>query len=157
MNIPPIAGLIARLLVGAVLVYAGATKTAAPVEEFAIVIANYRILPPDASQTAAAFLPWVEMVLGWALILGFRKREAALGSLALFGAFLFALASVQMRGIELPTCGCFGEGIHFTPPQAFLFDALLVALCFAAWRAAPSSLSLDSWTEGGYTGTRKPK
>ncbi len=153
-RVPPVLGVAARLIVGAVLVYAGATKAAGPAEEFALVIGSYGLLPKDALLSAAAFLPWAELLLGWALILGVRLRAAAAGSGALFGAFLFALISVQARGIELPNCGCFGDGIHFTPLQAVLFDSALAGLCFLAWKSAPASLSLDSWTEGGYTGTR---
>jgi uncharacterized membrane protein YphA (DoxX/SURF4 family) len=157
MIIPAAAGVAARLIVGGVLVYAGALKAGGPSEEFALVIANYQFVSPDMSQTLAVFLPWVEIALGWSLILGFRKREASLGALGLFGCFLLALATVQAKGIELPNCGCFGDAIHFTPGQAFLFDAVMAALCAAAWLALPSALSLDSWTEGGYTGARKPK
>ncbi len=149
--IPPQVGLAARVLVGAVLVYAGATKAAGPPEEFAIVIGSYDFLPRDMVLTAAAFLPWVEIVLGWSLILGLRLRTAATGAGTLFAAFLVALALVQMKGIQLPNCGCFGDAVHFTPIQAFLFDAGLAVLCWLAWKSAPARLSLDSWMEGGYT------
>lgn len=153
-KVPPVLGLAARLIVGGVLVYAGATKAAGPSEEFAIVIGAYDLLSKDMVITAATFLPWAELLLGWALIFGFKLRAAAIGSGALFAGFLFALANVKAKGIELPNCGCFGDAIHFTPMQAFLFDSFLVALCFLAWRSAPAALSLDSWSEGGYTGPK---
>ncbi len=151
-KVPPALGLVSRLIVGGVLVYAGATKAAGPAEEFAIVIGSYDILSRDMVVTAATFLPWVELLLGWALIFGFQLRAAAISCGALFAAFLFALANVKAKGIELPNCGCFGDAIHFTPVQAFLFDSFLVSMCFLAWRSAPASWSLDSWAEGGYTG-----
>ncbi|MBI5245783.1 MAG: DoxX family membrane protein [Elusimicrobia bacterium] len=151
MKIPPAAGLAARVLVGAVLVYAGATKAAGPSEEFAIIIGSYDILPREMVMTAAAFLPWVELVLGWALIFGLRLKETAAASGALFGAFLVALGMVKLKGIQLPNCGCFGDAIHFTPLQALAFDSVLLGLCWLAWKSAPAALSLDSWTEGGYT------
>jgi uncharacterized membrane protein YphA (DoxX/SURF4 family) len=150
-KIPPSVGLAARVLVGAVLVYAGATKAAGPSEEFAIVIGSYDLLPRDMVLTAAAFLPWVELLVGWALILGFRLRAASASAGALFAAFLFALVSVQVKGIKLPNCGCFGDAVHFTPIQALLFDTGLAVLCWLAWKSAPARQSLDSWTEGGYT------
>jgi len=148
--VPPALGLIARLLVGGVLIYAGATKAAGPSEEFAIIIGSYDILPREMIMTAAAFLPWVELVLGWSLVLGVRLREAAACAGALFGTFLLALASVKAKGIQLPNCGCFGDAVHFTPLQACLFDSVLLGLTWLAWKA-PAPLSLDSWTEGGYT------
>lgn len=151
-KIPPALGLVARLLVGAVLVYAGATKAAGPAEEFAIVIGSYDFLPRDMVLTVATFLPWVELLLGWALILGFRLKEAAAACGALFGVFLLTLLSVKAKGIELPNCGCFGDGIHLTLTQGLLADSVLAGLCWLAWKSAPARLSLDSWTEGGYTG-----
>jgi uncharacterized membrane protein YphA (DoxX/SURF4 family) len=150
MKIPPAAGLAARVIVGAVLVYAGATKAAGPAEEFALVIGSYDVLPKDMVLTAAAFLPWIELLLGWSLILGFRLRATTVAAGAMFGAFLFALASVKAKGIQLPNCGCFGDAIHLTSVQALMVDSALAALCWTAWKAAPG-LSLDSWMEGGYT------
>ena len=151
-KIPPSLGLVARVLVGAVLVYAGATKAAGPSEEFAIVIGTYDIMPRHMVLTAATFLPWVELLIGWSLILGLRLRAAAVGAGALFAAFLTALALVQLRGIPLPNCGCLGDAIHMTPLQACLFDTCLASLCWLSWKSAPARLSLDSWVEGGYTG-----
>lgn len=151
-KIPPFAGLAARLIVGGVLVYAGATKAAGPTEEFALVIGSYDMIPREMILTVATFLPWIEMLLGWAVILGFRLREAAIAAGALFGAFLLALVMVQLKGIELPNCGCLGDAVHFTPLQASLFDTCLTALAWLAWKSAPARLSLDSWAEGGYTG-----
>ncbi|MBI4061334.1 MAG: DoxX family membrane protein [Elusimicrobia bacterium] len=150
-RIPPPLGLVARALVGAVLVYAGATKAAGPAEEFAIIIGSYDVMPRDMVLTAAAFLPWVEILLGWSLILGLRLRAAAAGAGALFAAFLLALLSALLRGIPLPNCGCFGDAAHFTPLQALLLDLGLAALCWSAWKSAPARWSLDSWVEGGYT------
>lgn len=152
VKIPPPAGLVARVIVGAVLVYAGATKAAGPAEEFAVVIGSYDVLPRDMVLTAATFLPWVEIVVGWSLILGLRLRAAAAAAASLFAAFLFALLTVKAKGIELPNCGCFGDGIHLTIAQGLAFDSALAALCWVAWKAGPSPLSLDSWAEGGYTG-----
>ena len=151
-QIPPALGLAARLLAGSMLVYAGAIKAAGPAEDFALVIGSYQVLPQDMSLTLATFLPWVEMLIGWSMIFGFQLRAAAAAGGALFAGFLLALASVQIRGIELPNCGCFGDALHFTPAQAFLVDACIAALTFLAWKSAPAPLSLDKWTQGGYTG-----
>ena len=150
LNVSPVAGLAARVIVGAVLVYAGATKAAGPAEEFALVIGAYDVLSKEMVLTAAAFLPWVELLLGWSLILGLRLRVTAAAAGALFAGFLFALVSVKLKGIQLPNCGCFGDAIHLTPLQALLVDSALASLCWVAWTAAPG-LSLDSWMEGGYT------
>ncbi len=149
--VPAPAGLAARVILGAILVYAGATKAAGPVEEFAIVVGSYDMLPRDMVLTAATFLPWLEIFLGWTLIFGLYRRAAAAAAGGLFACFLLALGMVQLKGIQLPNCGCFGDEIHFTPIQAFAFDSFLAFCCWLAWSAEPTALSLDSWTEGGYT------
>ncbi len=146
-KIPPSIGFAARVLVGTVLVYAGAVKAAGPSEEFAIVIGSYDVLPHDMVLTAATFLPWVELLLGWSLIFGLRLRAAAAAAAALFAAFLCALLSVQLKGIQLPNCGCFGDAMHFTPRQAFFVDSGLAALCWLSWKSAPARLSLDTWCD----------
>lgn len=151
-KIPPSVGLAARVIVGAVLVYAGATKAASASEEFALIIGAYDVLPREMVLTAATFLPWVELLLGWSLIFGLRLRAAATAAGALFASFLIALVLVQLKGIQLPNCGCLGDAVHFTPLQACLFDIGLSALCWLTWKSAPARLSLDIWAEGGYTG-----
>jgi uncharacterized membrane protein YphA (DoxX/SURF4 family) len=149
-------GLLGRLAVGGVLVYAGATKAAGPSEEFALVISYYRLLPRDLTLSMAAFLPWVELLVGWSLLLGVLTRMAAAAAGGLFGMFLLALASTLARGIELPNCGCFGDALHFTIPQALLFDSCMLGLCWLAFQGGREWLSLDSWASGGYTPGRKP-
>jgi uncharacterized membrane protein YphA (DoxX/SURF4 family) len=145
-----LAGLAGRLLVGAVLVYAGASKAAAPAEEFALVIGAYDVVPTSVALPLAGILPWVELLVGWALLLGVECRAAAAAAGAMTAVFLAAIASVLVRGIPIPNCGCFGDALHFTPLHAFLFDSALAALCWLAFTAAqPSPLSLDSWSKRG--------
>ena len=138
-----------RLVPAAVLIYAGATKAAGPAEEFALIIGAYGLLPKDFVISAAYILPWAELLLGWALLLGFPLRAAAAGCAGLFGVFLLGLGSVLARGLNLPSCGCFGESVHLTTGQALGMDAALLALCVLAWRTAPSPLSLDAWSSRG--------
>ena len=138
-----------RLLVGALLVYAGASKAAAPKEEFALIIGAYGLVPRDFLMPMAAFLPWLELLAGWALLLGVRVRAAAGAAGAMFAMFLLALASVTARGIELPNCGCFGESFHVSPKLTFVLDAVSLSFCWLLWKEGSSLLSLDSWSERG--------
>lgn len=149
MNPRQAAGLAARLIVGAVLVYAGASKAAAPAEEFALVIQSYDVAPPAAALPLAGLLPWAELTVGWALLLGVETTAAAAAAGAMFGLFLASLGSVVARGIALPSCGCFGDAIHFTLVQALLFDSAMAALCWTAFRAGSGPISLDAWSQRG--------
>ncbi len=141
--------LLARLFVGAVLVYAGASKASAPAEEFALVIGSYDLVPNSIALPMAGLLPWLELLVGWALILGVRTKAASAIAGAMTCVFLLAIASVIIREIPLPNCGCFGEGMHFSPAHAFIIDSLLTFLCWIAYSTDSNLFSLDSWTERG--------
>ncbi|HBB67889.1 MAG TPA: DoxX family protein, partial [Elusimicrobia bacterium] len=55
------AGLLARLAVGGVFVYAGTIKLLAPAEEFAYAIETYKVTGPALSLWAAYIMPWLEL------------------------------------------------------------------------------------------------
>ena len=101
--------LAARLVVGVLLVVAGALKLRAPVA-FATEIANYQLFPAVAPYVAA-ILPLVEIVVGGALIVAPRawRRAAALAALGLFATFTIAVGGAYFRHINID-CGCFGTG-----------------------------------------------
>ncbi len=141
----------ARVLVGLILIATGALKAAAPKEEFAVVIDWYDVLPQGMSLAVAAFLPWVELVIGWSLLLGWFTREFAAAAFGLAVCFFGAVASTQLRGIPLPNCGCFGGAIHMPLWGTMLLDAVLAALSFVAFRRAPAGPSLDNWATGPHT------
>ena len=147
-------GLAARVVLGAVLIVSGATKTSAPKEEFAVVIEAYDLVPADAAQTLSALLPWAELTLGFALVFGFlTPLSSAAGGLMML-VFIGAILSTKARGIELPNCGCFGGKIHPPPLVTAAIDAVLVILAAAAWRFGGERLSLDNWAGQGYTGRK---
>lgn len=98
-----------RLVVGGVLVVAGALKLRAPAA-FATEIANYQLLPAVAPYLAAT-LPVAEILVGLAVLGAPRawRRAGALAALASFAAFTVAVASAYLRRINID-CGCFGTG-----------------------------------------------
>lgn len=145
------AGLAARLILGSVLVFAGASKRAAPVEEFSVVIESYDILPSDAAQSAAALLPWAELFVGFALIFGYFTQISAAVAGAMFTGFLLALISTKARGIELPNCGCFGSGFHAPLWVTIAMDAVLLADAAFAFKYGALGASLDNWAGPRYT------
>jgi len=106
------------ILLGGVFVYASLDKIANP-GEFARIVYHYRLIGPSqmigpwAANTLAVTLPWVELVLGLALISGFWRREAAVLTGGLLVIFIGAVSAALAMGIDLENCGCFsvsGEG-----------------------------------------------
>lgn len=143
------AGLAARVLVGLVLVFSGTLKASSPAEEFAVVIESYRLVPPEAALTLAALMPWAELLVGFSMILGYLTRAAAAAAGGLLLTFIAALASTKLRGIVLPHCGCFGEGVHLSATATLLMDTALAGLAVLAYRRGESGWSLDRWAGMG--------
>jgi putative oxidoreductase len=101
----PAVHLALRVLLGGFFVYASLDKIASPAA-FAKIVYQWQVLGPVFSNLVAVVLPWVELVAGVALVVGFWKREAALVIALMLVVFLGAAASVMARGIDVENCGC---------------------------------------------------
>ncbi|MDR0285295.1 MAG: DoxX family protein [Propionibacteriaceae bacterium] len=100
--------LAARLVLGVVLIVAGATKVG-DLRASVTATAAYQILPYWGIQVVGHALPFAEIALGLLLVSGlFTRLSGALGALLML-AFIIAIASVWVRGISID-CGCFGTG-----------------------------------------------
>jgi len=102
------AGLMARLVVGGVWLYAGSLKLGDP-EASVTAVRGYQILPTGIADTVGHVLPMLEIVVGACLVLGLLTRFTGALSALLQLAFVIGIASVWARGIEI-NCGCFGDG-----------------------------------------------
>jgi putative oxidoreductase len=127
-----VAGLLGRLIVGGVFMFAGAQKLLDPVA-FAQDIGNYQAFPHWTWNLAAAIVPVTEILAGLAVLIGIKRRAGAivLGSLTV--AFIGLILSVIIRGIDLD-CGCFGESVEASSvgwPLVLRDIALLVAIVAA--------------------------
>lgn len=100
--------LLPRLIVAGLLIFAAVPKTLAP-EDFIEAVGNYRLLPPVLSYAAGLFLPWLELVVGVALVGPRRMRDGAwLLACVLCTVFVAAQLSALLRGLDI-ACGCFGN------------------------------------------------
>lgn len=100
-------GLIARLYLGLVFVTACWHKILSP-EIFALDVATYQLLPLAAVNGFALALPWIELLAGVMLILGFRARAAALLVVLMMLSFILALLWALYLGLDM-ACGCFAS------------------------------------------------
>ena len=101
-------GLLARLFLGAALIYAGAVKVGKPLTSERAVQA-FEIFPTDLAGYIGLALPFVEILLGALLILGLFTRPVAIVSTLLMVAFIIGIAQAWARGLTID-CGCFGGG-----------------------------------------------
>ena len=144
-----IAVFISRVVVGGVLLAAGALKFG-HFDSLASTMAAFRLplLTPQVIAPLSIAIPCLEVLLGLYLLLGLFTRVAALAAAAEFLLFAAAIASLVVRGIPA-ACGCFGPGD--TRPASWeevARDLILAVLAaFIAWRA-PGAWALDRRIRG---------
>jgi uncharacterized membrane protein YphA (DoxX/SURF4 family) len=101
-------GLLARLILGVVLIVAGGLKVTSPAAS-ARAVRAFQILPYDFAGYVGYALPVVEILVGLLLVAGlFTRLSAAVGGLLML-AFVIGIGSAWMRGLTID-CGCFGGG-----------------------------------------------
>jgi len=108
--------LIARLVLGGVLLVAGGLKLTKPTES-ANAAAAYKILPVNIAHLVGYALPWIEVAIALLLISGIMVRQTAIVGGAVMLIFIGAIISVWARGL-LIDCGCFGGGGVIEPSLA---------------------------------------
>lgn len=117
--------LAARLILGAVFIYASLEKIQNPAG-FAQAIYNYRMVPESLINIMAIVLPWLELICGVLIIVGVFVRGSALLIGAMLAVFIVALSSAILRGLDI-SCGCFTlEGGRGIAGKTLIEDILLM-------------------------------
>jgi uncharacterized membrane protein YphA (DoxX/SURF4 family) len=147
----PVITLLARLVLGGVLLAAGGLKVFKPTES-ANAVAAYKVLPTNLSHLIGYALPWLEVAIALLLIIGFMVRPAAVVSGLIMIVFIGAIASVWARGM-LIDCGCLGGGGAIDPSKAteariayavdIARDAAFVGMCLYIFKYPYGKFSLD--------------
>lgn len=141
--------LVLRVALGGLFCFAAFKKLSDP-QSFAEAIKGFKVLDVNTLEpfmvTGAFVIPWVEMVAGVMLILGFWTRAAAATiGLALLG-FIGLLISVIMRDMSA-SCSCFGD-LNFGCPaeigwcQVLRNTIMLIPAAYLVWRQG-GLLALD--------------
>jgi uncharacterized membrane protein YphA (DoxX/SURF4 family) len=94
-----------RVLFGAMFLAAAWPKFTDP-EGFALMVAQYQMLPSFAVNMFSVWLPALEVITGLALLLGPWEREASVLLGVLMLMFIVALAQALARNLGI-ACGCF--------------------------------------------------
>lgn len=138
---------VARVVLGGVLLVAGAIKVADPVTSEQAVRA-YELLPHSLETPVGWGLPFLEVALGLLLLVGYGTRIAAAIGGVLMIVFIAAVSSAWARGLSID-CGCFGGGGEVAPGQTQYVQEILRdtgLLLLAGWlvRLPRSRLALDT-------------
>ena len=122
--------LLARLILGGVLIVAGALKVG-NLQKSAMSVRAYEMLPIWLANFFGYALPWVEIGIGALLVLGVAVRMmGALGALIMLG-FIIAIAQAWARGLSID-CGCFGGGGAIDPEDTKYLSSILRDIVFLA-------------------------
>jgi len=97
--------ILVRIALGLTFIWASVDKILYP-NQFALMIYNYKMLPPLVIHPMAVILPWLELVTGMVLIIGFWQEGALFIFNALMIIFMIALSTALIRGLDIQ-CGCF--------------------------------------------------
>jgi uncharacterized membrane protein YphA (DoxX/SURF4 family) len=140
-------GLLLRLVVGGVWLWAGLIKLPHP-DASVTAVRAYQLLPAGTADTVGRLLPVLEVVVGACLVLGVLTRfVGGLSALMQLG-FVIGIASVWARGISI-SCGCFGDG-GFDPnaisryPWEIARDVALMAASLWLVRRPRTSYAVDN-------------
>ena len=132
-----------RIVVGLIFVYAGYSKLFLPnqhlwpyfilkfsvsanLSTFAFQVESYKVLPAAGSAFVAHTLPFVEIVLGLLLLIGWRFRVWATLATAILLSFLCLVTRAYLLHMDI-NCGCFGTPEPLTI-KTVIRDGALVAL-----------------------------
>lgn len=145
----PWVALAARLVLGAVALWAGLAKVV-DLRASDASVAAYGLVSPEAARVIGGALPFAEIAVGVLLIAGLATRLAALLTAALMGVYIAAIASAWARGLSID-CGCFGGGGPVTQgaQRGYELDIardvvlLVLAVSLALWPR--TRYALDQW------------
>jgi uncharacterized membrane protein YphA (DoxX/SURF4 family) len=115
--------LLARLILGGVLIAAGALKVG-NLQKSAMAVRAYELLPVWMANLFGYALPWIEIGIGLLLVLGaLVKINGLLGALIML-AFIIAIAQAWARGLSID-CGCFGDGGAVDPEDTKYLSTII--------------------------------
>jgi uncharacterized membrane protein YphA (DoxX/SURF4 family) len=139
-------GLLARLVLGGVLLLAGYLKFD-ELDKSQMAVRAYEMLPVPLANFIGIVLPFFEIGMGLLLILGAGIRYSAALSALLMVVFVIGISQAWARGLSID-CGCFGGGGQVAPGTAnyltpLLRDTGLLALGIYLFRYPQSKFALD--------------
>jgi uncharacterized membrane protein YphA (DoxX/SURF4 family) len=119
-----------RIILAGIFLYSGYIKIESPLQ-FAATLSSYQLFPSSLLLPLSTYFPWIEIVLGASMLVGWRLPWFAAATAGLLSVFTVLLAVTYLRGIEAD-CGCFGPGDRISPltiarDASFLLPALFLA------------------------------
>ena len=154
MKIPLILVTLLRVVLGAILLFAGITKLMG-FGTFAANVGSYQMLPIALVKPISYLIVSGEITLGIVMIIGYFSRGAGILSMLLFLIFAVALTNVLLRELTITDCGCgnfiltildfLGLTISDEPNWKIVFvDIVLAISCLGVISSPQQGYGLDS-------------
>ena len=138
----------ARLLVGGLFVFSGISKLILPHGEVMALVEQYQVIPDFLVSPIAAGLPWLELVSGTALCIGFMTTAAAWVIGFQLVGFSVLMVVVLVAQIPIDDCGCFGNlGIRETPLHVLIRDLILLGILASVLVRQHDAWGIDAWAD----------
>ena len=130
---------VVRIIVGVLFIFSGIVKAIDPLglnykmqeffevwasDKYAVSLMNWM---HSHSFLITVLMITLEVVLGAALLVGWRKKTVLRFLLLLILFFTFLTSYVLFSG-KIRSCGCFGDCIPLTPIQTFIKDIILLGM-----------------------------
>ncbi len=155
MKIPLILVTLLRVILGAILLFAGITKLMG-FSIFTINVDSYQILPIGLVKLISYLIVSAEITLGIVLIIGYFSRGAGILSMFLFLVFAVALTNALWQELIITDCGCgnflfsllnlMGLTISNEPNWKIVFvDIVLAVSCLGVVSSSQQAYGLDSF------------
>lgn len=141
--------LLIRLFLGAIFVVSGLEKAISPAENFLYVIQAYQVFPLVLERAASYLFPWIELMIGVFLVLGFWLPTTLKVSMMVSSALFLLVGQALLRALPIDSCGCFGNLVHVPLRGVLVLDAVMFMLAFFALKhiALTKRFSVDQWYE----------
>ena len=135
--------LLVRVFLGGYFLFAAMPKIVEPYA-FSVSIVHYEMMPDWSINAFSLVIPWLELLIGVCLIVGFRVRSASIICAALLAMFIVAIGWAMANGLQID-CGCFGDANKEEVGWGKIFKNLgMMAMCaYLVWRPM-SVLALES-------------
>ena len=129
-----------RLIVAGLFIAASLGKILNP-HEFSGIIRKFHVMPHALSNTAAIFIPWVELVAAIGLFVPRIRKGAIWWMTLMLSGFIALFLWAMINGLDVD-CGCFGEfGKYFAllagdvGLSSIIRNAVLICFCRVLWVA----------------------
>lgn len=141
-----------RLLLGAIFIVAAVGKLPQGAE-FVDEVTGRGLLPNSWARAYGSILPWLELAVGIALVVGFRSRYASGVSLLMIIGFLVANGTALYRSEPNPDCACFGDILVMGTGDALVIDIVIMAMSLLILFHRRQFLSVDGLLRGKRRGS----